>query len=490
MTITKAATRAVLEAACERLGLVSPRPKEGAARWMARVERQCADEGCDPLWARHARLYLEAAWRCGHRRDAEECLRMLHGARTMLRIGDAWAHAFASGAYDIDEDLADVVGAIAPERRLDEVGPERSLVVYLEQDGAPVVHEWMWMEGDGLPRDGYMLDDGAWREGFADRHEAMDAAASWDQRRKGHGRGLAYADTPALRDRRLERARDPATPIDALLELAGDPDEDVCIAVAENPNTPPEALVLLAGPLHLRTSSYGDSFEVHCHLSERPGLPDEAIRRLLEVESVGILANLIESGNVTPAVLAALRGSREAREVLVSSDRLESLALDVLEILLDDPSQRDALVERLPEPRLAALASRRSVSAPPILRRTYRLRSWARWDDQVHGFVDDFHAAFRLYPNLLQASPVTLARMDMAADPAHVRDDDGHAPNGYAPLTEFVGPGYTLELVVGEHLDDLVIVLFWDADPDGGGVPPEEDTSVEEDVLRRRASGA
>ncbi|MBX3246061.1 MAG: hypothetical protein KF901_02635 [Myxococcales bacterium] len=123
-----------------------------------------------------------------------------------------------------------------------------------------------------------------------------------------------------------------------------------------------------------------------------------------------------------------------------------------------------------------------------VLRRTYRIGRWSAWDDQVNGFANDFCATFGTYPNLLQASDVTFRRIDMAARKENVYSPAGEpAEEGaYTPLGEFVRPHYALTFVVEPSLDDGQVVLFYDADPDGDGGIPLEDTVPSREVLAAR----
>ena len=49
-----------------------------------------------------------------------------------------------------------------------------------------------------------------------------------------------------------------------------------------------------------------------------------------------------------------------------------------------------------------------------ILRRTYEIKGWRNWDDDIHAAAEDFHGRFSVWPNILLASEVTQARLDMA----------------------------------------------------------------------------
>ena len=116
-----------------------------------------------------------------------------------------------------------------------------------------------------------------------------------------------------------------------------------------------------------------------------------------------------------------------------------------------------------------------------ILRRTYAIGSWLRWDDDVNAFAQDFKGAFGLFPNLLLASSPTLAHFDLAARRDKLTDPDGQRPEDgeYASIGLFSGDGYALDFCIDEMVPSKAVSLIFDSDPDGGGEPvPDEDTSV------------
>lgn len=119
-------------------------------------------------------------------------------------------------------------------------------------------------------------------------------------------------------------------------------------------------------------------------------------------------------------------------------------------------------------------------SQPGVLRRTYEIKSWRTWDDEVHAFACAFKSMFNAYPNVLLASSATLAHIDMAAKKKHVRGPGGERPDEttWTPLESFAGPGYSLAFCIDEHLPGRRISLIYDSDP-GGGLPvPDEDTVI------------
>ena len=127
------------------------------------------------------------------------------------------------------------------------------------------------------------------------------------------------------------------------------------------------------------------------------------------------------------------------------------------------------------------------------IRRSYRIEQWAEWDQEIHGFVQEFQGHFQLFPNQLLASEVTLARIDMAAAKKNVASDEGEpALEGeYTPLSAFVGDGYELEFAIVPDLADRLISLIHDDDPDGGGEEvPDEDTSLRRQEMKMGAKHA
>ncbi|MFW5877223.1 MAG: hypothetical protein ACOCXM_10845 [Myxococcota bacterium] len=114
-----------------------------------------------------------------------------------------------------------------------------------------------------------------------------------------------------------------------------------------------------------------------------------------------------------------------------------------------------------------------------IHRKTYLLASWRTWDHELVAHVEDFRSRFHVVPNLLLASQITHARIDMAARNDHVLSDEGEPPeeDEYTQLYSFVGPDYELVFCIDDALPDRQVSLIYDSDPDGGGEPvPDEDT--------------
>jgi hypothetical protein len=117
-----------------------------------------------------------------------------------------------------------------------------------------------------------------------------------------------------------------------------------------------------------------------------------------------------------------------------------------------------------------------------ILKRTYGITRWAHWDDEIHAAVQDFRDRFTLAPNILLASEVTHARIDMAAKKENIRGPDGEAaPEGeHTPIGVFGGEGYQLEFCIDDQLPAGRFSLIHDVDPDGGGGEPVPDEDTEE----------
>ena len=115
-----------------------------------------------------------------------------------------------------------------------------------------------------------------------------------------------------------------------------------------------------------------------------------------------------------------------------------------------------------------------------ILRETFQITRWARWDDESHAAVETFRELFSVAPNILLANETTLARIDMAAAKANVSNADGElAQEGeYTPLACFRGSDYELEFLIDEVLPTCRFSLIYDADPGGddGEPVPDEDT--------------
>lgn len=116
---------------------------------------------------------------------------------------------------------------------------------------------------------------------------------------------------------------------------------------------------------------------------------------------------------------------------------------------------------------------------PNEIRRSYRIRSWIDWADEINAFVEDFRERYIVAPNIMLASSVTYRRIDLAAhrDRDRIRDSEGEDPadGEYAPLGWFVGDEYELELAIDDDLPERYVDLIYDTDPNGGGEPIEED---------------
>jgi hypothetical protein len=128
-----------------------------------------------------------------------------------------------------------------------------------------------------------------------------------------------------------------------------------------------------------------------------------------------------------------------------------------------------------------------------IIRRTYRIERWAEWGHEIHGFVQDFRRHFQVAPNLLLASEVTFARIDMAAAKGNIQNAEGEpALEGeYTPLSAFSGEDYELEFAMVTDLADREVSLIHDDDPDGGGEEvPDEDTPLPAEGTMEEATGA
>lgn len=96
------------------------------------------------------------------------------------------------------------------------------------------------------------------------------------------------------------------------------------------------------------------------------------------------------------------------------------------------------------------------------MRKTYRLRSWKGWDKHVDQAARDFEAEFGVTPNLLVASPVTLRRINVAADKARVGNGRGEAPKGgrYVELRGFTTDAYELVFIEEDEVPENSFALI------------------------------
>ena len=90
------------------------------------------------------------------------------------------------------------------------------------------------------------------------------------------------------------------------------------------------------------------------------------------------------------------------------------------------------------------------------MRKTYRLRSWKGWDKHVDQAARDFEAEFGVTPNLLVASPVTLRRINVAADKARVGNGKGKAPEAgrYVELRGFTPADYEIVFIEEDEVPE------------------------------------
>lgn len=96
------------------------------------------------------------------------------------------------------------------------------------------------------------------------------------------------------------------------------------------------------------------------------------------------------------------------------------------------------------------------------MRKTYRLRSWKGWDKHVDAAARDFAAEFGVAPNLLVASPVTLRRINVAADKARVGNRQGQAPEAgvYVKLEGFTTDDYELVFIEEDEVPENSFALI------------------------------
>lgn len=116
-----------------------------------------------------------------------------------------------------------------------------------------------------------------------------------------------------------------------------------------------------------------------------------------------------------------------------------------------------------------------------IQKKTFYIKTWKNWDDEIDEAVQKFRSSFLLYPNILVANPTTLRRIDIIADKRKLTNSTGsHAEDGqYCSIGQFDAIDYELNFCINDKLPDKCFALVYDSDPDGDGEPvPEEDTDV------------
>ena len=101
------------------------------------------------------------------------------------------------------------------------------------------------------------------------------------------------------------------------------------------------------------------------------------------------------------------------------------------------------------------------------MQKSYRLRTWKGWDRAIDRCARAFAAEFGVTPNLLLASPVTLRRMNVAADKSHVGHESGGTrpnPLEYVELKGFAANGYALTFIAEDDIADNTFALVHAAD--------------------------
>lgn len=108
-----------------------------------------------------------------------------------------------------------------------------------------------------------------------------------------------------------------------------------------------------------------------------------------------------------------------------------------------------------------------------VHRTSSRIETWPRWDDEIHAAVEAFRARHGLTPNILLASSVTFARIDLVAKKQRLVDAEGRRPDEheYAPVSSFAGADYVLEFCLDERLPSSALVLVHDDGGSGEGEP-------------------
>ncbi len=115
-----------------------------------------------------------------------------------------------------------------------------------------------------------------------------------------------------------------------------------------------------------------------------------------------------------------------------------------------------------------------------MLRKTYRIAAWKRWDFEVNDAVTDFYRRTHIYPNVLLASRITFAKINLLAMKKNVGKANGDEPGEweYVDLTGFVGDGFELRFAENEKLQERQFALLYDANPDGDDGEPWPDTDT------------
>jgi len=107
-----------------------------------------------------------------------------------------------------------------------------------------------------------------------------------------------------------------------------------------------------------------------------------------------------------------------------------------------------------------------------ILRKTYQIDKWTRWDSIVDQAAKDFYLRTKVWPNLLLASELTLGRIDFMANQKKKNIEGGAPADEFCGLGGFKGPGYRLDLCIDEWVPYSSFSLIYDSNPDGDDGEP------------------
>ena len=117
-----------------------------------------------------------------------------------------------------------------------------------------------------------------------------------------------------------------------------------------------------------------------------------------------------------------------------------------------------------------------------IVKRTFFLNEWINWDHDLHQAVIIFRKNFPFYPNIMLASELTYAKINMIASqyPENIEEDNGSRTEKgtFIQLTSFTDyrGTYELDFCIDNKLAEKEIVLIFDSDPDSKEPIPEKDS--------------
>lgn len=113
----------------------------------------------------------------------------------------------------------------------------------------------------------------------------------------------------------------------------------------------------------------------------------------------------------------------------------------------------------------------------------YKIEKWTKWNSFLNDSIGDFYNSFSIYPNILEANGHTHSQIDFLTnvipeEKERLRMKDKLTDKFIKPqqddevkISSFVTGTVELDFAVDEKLDDRVLRLVYDSEPDWGDEP-------------------